>query len=122
MSKITISPVTLTIDNWMVGWNPKDMGRPVSIKVGLWPDVIHWSNRYLNTDGCCYTSWADLPPSDKVAQMMFCQLRCIHDGVDPEAAHAEFMRIREYRDYAIASQGRPFYSVTVPLHERELIW
>ncbi len=121
MTKITIPPSTLTLDSWMVAWTPAGMNRPISIEVGPWPDKSFWSDRHAQTDGCCYTSWHRLPLSDKVAQMMLCQLRCIDDGVDSEAAHAEFMRIREYRDYTIASQGRPFYPVSMPTGERRLI-
>lgn len=121
MTKLNIPPATLTIDNWMVGWTPKGWDRPVSIEVGPWPDKTMWSERYRMTDGCCWTSWRDLPLADKVAQMMLCQLHCIDGGVDPLAAHAEFMRIREYRDYVIASQGRPFYPVNVPVEERLVI-
>jgi hypothetical protein len=63
--------MNLTIDNWMVAWNPADRPllrsagveplshprsagtQPGAVKVGPWPDVTRWSDAYDSTTGCC---------------------------------------------------------------------
>ena len=67
-----------TISNWMVAWAPDE---PESVEVGPWPDHTGWTacrpEQSLFTTGCC-----------ELAR---------RDGIDPQAAHREFLKIDEYR-------------------------
>ncbi len=88
-----------TIDNWMVAWTP---GKPEAVEVGPWPDRPGWScrpwRRLLFTTGCCELArheWAE----DRKVMMMFIDFHTliVRDGINPQAAHREFLRIDEYR-------------------------
>ncbi len=88
-----------TIDNWMVAWTP---GEPEVVEIGPWPDRTGWSSRpghWLSfTTGCCELvrhEW----PEDRKVMMMFIDFHTliVCDGIDPQAAHREFLKIDEYR-------------------------
>ena len=86
-----------TIDNWMVGWAP---GEPEAVEVGPWPDRTGWSDPpgHRFTNGCCELArhkW----PEDRKVMMMFINFHTliVRDGIDPQAAHREFLKIDEYR-------------------------
>ncbi len=84
-----------TIDTWMVAWNP---GEPGSVEVGCWPDLTGLSCRLDFTTGCCELvrhKW----PEDRKVMMMFIDFHTliVRDGVDPQTAHREFLKIDEYR-------------------------
>lgn len=98
--------MTLDIDNWMVGWTPavdpqllwSDRYTPGSIEVGLWPDRRGWSDRYEYTIGCCILARGKWPLHQKVMMMFIDFHTCVvRDGIDPQAAHREFLKIAEYR-------------------------
>ncbi len=88
-----------TINNWMIAWTP---GEPEAVEIGPWPDRTGWScrpgRRLLFTTGCC-----ELPrhewPDDRKVMMMFIDFHTliVRDGIDPQAAHREFLKIDEYR-------------------------
>ncbi len=88
-----------TIDNWMVAWTP---GEPEAVEVGPWPDRTGWScrprRRLLFTTGCCELARHEWPEDRKV-MMMFIDFHTliVRDGIDPQAAHREFLKIDEYR-------------------------
>ena len=88
-----------TIDNWMVAWTPDE---PESVEVGPWPDHTGWTERRLGqspfTTGCCELVRHDWPEDRKVL-MMFLDFHTlvVRDGIDPQAAHREFLKIDEYR-------------------------
>ncbi len=83
-----------TINNWMAAWTP---GAPESVEVGPWPDKTGWSDPYQYTGGCCELArhkW----PKDRKVMMMFIDFHTliVRDGIDPQAAHREFLKIDEY--------------------------
>ena len=88
-----------TIDNWMVAWTP---GEPEAVKVGPWPDRTRWScrpeHRLDFTTGCCELARHEWPEDRKVT-MMFIDFHTliVRDGINPQAAHKEFLKIDEYR-------------------------
>ncbi len=84
-----------TIDNWMVAHTPRE---PDAVEVGPWPDKTGWSDPYPFTWGCCELArhkW----PEDRKVMMMFIDFHTliVRDGIDPQAAHREFLKIDEYR-------------------------
>lgn len=99
----------LDIDNWMVAWTPAEAAGarspvirghapPGSIKVGPWPDERGWSDRYAMTIGCCMLERHKWPLDHKVMMMFIDFHSCVvGDGIDPQAAHREFLKIAEYR-------------------------
>ncbi len=89
-----------TIDNWMVAWIP---GEPMAVEIGPWPDTHRWSHRafpgrHAFTIGCCELARHEWPEDRKV-MMMFIDFHTliVRDGIDPEAAHKQFLKIDEYR-------------------------
>jgi hypothetical protein len=98
----------LSIDKWMVAWNPKhstpELDRLGKIKpdgaveVGIWPDKTGWSAPYDSTAGCCESARSGSSLEGKVAQMFIdFHTLVVGDGIDPMAAHREFLKIVEYR-------------------------
>lgn len=90
-----------TIDNWMVAWNPAEghaRGPSGSVLVGPWPDRTRWSDRYLFTTGCCEIPRHQFTIDQKIAQLFIdFHTLVVRDGVDPQVAHREFLKIEEYR-------------------------
>ncbi len=89
-----------TINNWMIAWTP---GEPEAVEIGPWPDRTGWSyhpGHRLFTTGCCELArheWTE----DRNVMMMFIDFHTliVRDGIDPQAAHREFLKIDEYRRY-----------------------
>ena len=74
----------LTIDNWMVLWNPKSDAGPGRVKVtSLSANDPH----YDYSSGCCCDR-SQLSPEAKV-MMMFIDFHkiTVRDGIDPQDAH-----------------------------------
>ncbi len=91
--------MSFTIDNWMVCWQPKanHSGLP-AVKVGAWPDKTGWSKDYVFSDGCCFFR-RGRQHAEKVARMFIdFHTVVVRDGVAPEAAHREFLKIDAYRE------------------------
>ncbi len=83
-----------TIDNYMVAYKP---GEPENVRVGSWPDRTGWS-RGLSSWGCCYLAYRKLTLDQKVAQLFSdFHTMVVRDGIDPQAAHREFLKVDEYR-------------------------
>jgi hypothetical protein len=115
--KIKPPPPLYSIDGWMVAWNPAHMATwtaedrerrvPGAVKVGPWPipkadayterDWTHSSVFLMNT-GCCELARQKFSLEAKV-MMMFIDFHTlvVRDGIDPAAAHREFLKIDEYR-------------------------
>lgn len=98
----------LTIDTWMVAWIPvhstpilgATSGKPPkgAVKVGPWPDETGWSDGYDMTTGCCNFVRHDRDLWEKVALMFIAfHTLVVGDGIDPKAAHREFLQIDEFR-------------------------
>lgn len=89
-----------TVYNWQVAWNPypeleTDLRSIGLVKVGAWPDENGWSDKYEFTDGCCMLDWK----RENRALQMFVVFHTliVRDGIDPQKAHREFLKIDEYR-------------------------
>lgn len=85
----------LPLNRWMVAWKP---GVPDAVAVGPWPDETGWSDRLPFTGGCCYSERHHMPAAMQVA-MLFIDFHTliVRDGINPQAAHREFLKIDEYR-------------------------
>ena len=61
-------------------------------------DNVYWSQRYANVIGMCETERHMMSLSEKV-MMMFIDFHTVvvGDGIDPQNAHREFLKIDEYR-------------------------
>lgn len=84
-----------SIDEWMVAWEPASG----EVKIGSCPDLTGWSNRYPMSSGCCNAGRRhQMSPRGKVMMLLidFHKL-VVRDGVDPQNAHREFLKIDEYR-------------------------
>jgi hypothetical protein len=83
----------LTSDNWMVAWDPDG-----NVLVGPWPDRTGWSSPLQRTTGCCNMRWHRATDVEKTA-IMFAEFHAmiVRDGVDPRAAHRQFLKIPLYR-------------------------
>ena len=82
------------IDDWMVAWNPGSG----EVDIGPWPDRIGWSDAYQMTSGGCNADRHKMTAEGKV-MMLFIDFHklVVRDGVDPQNAHREFLKIDEYR-------------------------
>jgi hypothetical protein len=82
------------IDSWMVVWKP---GKRRRIKVAPLSDH-GCSDRYPSSSGCCYADRRKGPLANKVMKMFIdFHTLVVRDGIDPQAAHREFLKIDEYR-------------------------
>jgi hypothetical protein len=109
---------SLTKDNWMVAWNrilkgqgfspPGAWTKPGDVEVGPWPDRAGWSDRYLSTAGCCFADRQDMTPDQKIGQIFIdFHTLVVGDGIDPQAAHREFLKIKDYRERISADIPAP---------------
>jgi hypothetical protein len=95
-----------TIDGWMVGWTPMRFfsganvfGFPGAVEVGPWPDKTGWSHRYPRRAGCCEAARQDWPLDLKIGQLFIdFHTMIVRDRIDPQHAHAEFLKIDEYAE------------------------
>jgi hypothetical protein len=94
----------LPLDGWMVAWTPIDWRRlervapPGAIEIGPWPDETGWSDKYAMTVGCCLVERHRLDKAQKIALMFIDFHTCVvRDGIDPLAAHRQFLKIADYR-------------------------
>jgi hypothetical protein len=88
----------MSIDNWMVAWTPARQPwsdhaecygtAPGAIEVGPWPDATGWSDIARHK----------FATTGKV-MMLFIDFHTVtvRDGIDPQAAHREFLKVDEYR-------------------------
>ena len=95
--------MTLGIDDWIVCWTPAgrgpdDSAEPGAVLVDQLGSSAYWDHRYAYTGGACYTDRRRMPLHGKV-MMMFIDFHTlvVRDGIDPQAARREFLKIEEYR-------------------------
>jgi len=71
-------------------------------------DNAYWSERYAFVTGCCEVDRHDMPLHGK-AMMMFIDFHTlvVRDGIEPQAAHREFLKIEEYRKRISPDIGGP---------------
>jgi hypothetical protein len=95
----------------MIAWNPDEewiaestrlKAGPKAVEVGPWPDYTGWSNPYLCTAGCCAVAyWPKLRTREQKMEELirgFFYL-VLSEGLEPDAVHREFSKIRGYLEY-----------------------
>jgi hypothetical protein len=94
------------MDEWIVAWNPASadpadpasaLPSPGQIEVG--PNAPGgWAAPYDFSSGSCYSDRRKMTAEGKALMMMidFHKL-VVRDGIDPQAAHQQFLKIDEYR-------------------------
>jgi hypothetical protein len=94
----------LDIDGWMLFWTPNcrsaaGISDPGAVLVAPLSDDAYVDNRYAYTGGACYVDRREMTLAQKV-MMMFIDFHTlvVRDGIDPQAAHREFLKIDEYRN------------------------
>ena len=106
----------------VIGWTPKGrrgryplpaiQGRIVVIPQAR--DGHDWFRYFGVTDsnGACFTEWETLTKEQRLLKLYIEAWHIIaRDGVAPEAVHAAFMVIPEYRD---SLSGETFFSWAIP--------
>jgi hypothetical protein len=93
----------LDIDGWIVCWTPsrqsiEEGSFPGAVLVAPLGDDAYFDNRYVFTGGACYVDRRQMTLEQKV-MLMFIDFHTlvVRDGIDPQAAHREFLKIDEYR-------------------------
>lgn len=82
-----------TANECMIAWNPDE-----EIEVGPWPDETGWSRRFRYTAGACFSEREDYGlVMMALAVMTNFNTITVRDRIDPQTAHREFLKIREYR-------------------------
>jgi hypothetical protein len=78
----------------LIAWTPITD----DVDVGPWPDHTGWSDRYMCTDGACYSNYHKMTPVGQ-ERMLFIiyNMLTAGDHVPPAAAHKAFLKIDEYR-------------------------
>lgn len=70
------------------------------VQVVPWPDKVGLADHLRNTVGACFSATHDLTPDQLVAQVFIdFNTLVVRDGIDPRKAHAEFLKIDEYREH-----------------------
>lgn len=108
--KFKPTPPLYDLDHWMIGWNDPDATSPC-VRVGPWPDLEGWSKEYDSTSGCCFVEyWPKLTRQQKLQEIVngFFYL-VLGEGLDPQAVHAEFWKIAEYRELELPFLGHGPY-------------
>ena len=76
---------------------PNVYGYPGSVEVGPWPDETGWSRGYARRAGCCEEVRHGWPLDVKIGQLFVdFHTMVVRDRIDPQHAHAEFLKIDEY--------------------------
>jgi hypothetical protein len=95
-----------TIDDYYVYWTPAsgvEGTPPGEILVTQRGDESRWKNGnwsdcYAYVSGTCYTARHAMSLEGKVLMMFIDFHTCVtRDGIDPQRAHREFLKIDEYR-------------------------
>lgn len=85
----------------MIAWTPSSYGDKDTrgqIEIGTWPDRTRWSDPYAFTIGACMMEYHEMTPADRIAQLFIDFHTCVvRDGISPQDAHREFLKIDEYR-------------------------
>lgn len=69
------------------------------VMVGLHPDLTRWSKPYSRSAGACYLKLKVKPEVEQIAQLFIdFHTMVVRDGIDPQVAHREFLKIDEYRE------------------------
>ena len=68
-----------------------------SIEVGLHRPPNRWADKHPRIVGACCMDWQKVTREEQTAQVLALFVAIVvRDGVDPQAAHREFLKIDEY--------------------------
>jgi hypothetical protein len=107
------------MDEWIVAWNPALADSadpppwPIAGQVEVGPNVRDgWAVPYNFSSGSCYSDRREMTAEGKALMMMIDFHKVVvRDGIDPQAAHQQFLKIDEYRrmmdDNQICAPSRP---------------
>jgi|SRR4051812_16194257 hypothetical protein len=95
----------LDLDDWIVCWTPTHAWtgehkylEPGTILVDRLGSDSYWNDKFLFTGGFCYTDRHRMNLEQQIMMMFIDFHTCVvRDGIDPMAAHREFLKIGEYR-------------------------
>jgi hypothetical protein len=113
----------MKMNDVMILWNVADQAakNPGKPQISV---VLHaQNNRALNflfkSVGACFNGWGRARPEHQAAHLLAIFTRAVgKDGVPREEAHAEFMKIDEYREWIEQDSG-PFSDVYWRWSQRE---
>jgi hypothetical protein len=95
------------MDEWIVAWNPASADSadhtPAlpgvgQVEVGL-NDPGGWAVLYDFSSGSCYPDRRKMTAEGKALMMIDFHKVVVRDGIDPQAAHQQFLEIDEYRRF-----------------------
>jgi hypothetical protein len=68
------------------------------VEVGPHPDKTGWSKIYSYSAGACFSVTQELSEHEQATQILIdFHTMVVRDGIDPQRAHQEFLKIDEYR-------------------------
>jgi hypothetical protein len=94
------------MDEWIVAWNPASVDSadhapalPGAGQVEVGANVPGgWAVLYDCSSGSCYPNRRKMTAESKALMMMIDFHKVVvRDGIDPQAAHQQFLKIGEYR-------------------------
>jgi hypothetical protein len=109
---MTMTKDAISIDEWMVAWAPLThepwKGKPVppgSVRVDRFighnrPDLkpyYQWADPYPRTVGCCNFRQKWTNDQKELQMMLDFHTLVVRDGIDPQKAHQEFLKVEAYR-------------------------
>lgn len=102
----------MRLENVMVLWNGWMSGPKSKAEINVAVVDHGANNRHLNflrkSMGACNQGWRIAPPDKQAAHLTVLFTQIVgRDGVPQEQAHAEFMKIAEYREWIEKGTG-PF--------------
>lgn len=93
------------LEEYIVCWTPVKWGSspdsepvPGAVVVDRLGSETYWDRRYRMTSGMCYQMRHKMSRDQKIMMMFIDFHTCVvRDGIDPQVAHREFLKIDEYR-------------------------
>ncbi|WP_036055064.1 hypothetical protein [Bradyrhizobium sp. URHD0069] len=88
----------MRLEDAVIGWTPEQWDwHPTAgrIDVGLIRDC-RWTSIFGKTEGALAAEWRTMPNREKHMFQLFI-LIVVAEGIDPQVAHAAFLKIDEYR-------------------------
>lgn len=90
----------------MIAWTPDRepfLNDPTrgQVRIGalLQRDEADWARPFAKSGGAAYTARRDLEGWEQIANVFIdFQAIVVEDGIDPKLAHAEFLKIDEYKE------------------------
>jgi hypothetical protein len=88
----------IPVEHYMICWTPLQVESEAAGEIIVVRHGTHVSKRYLFSTGVCFTEQTSMAHEQQVLQMFLdFHTIVVRDGIDPQDAHREFLKIREYR-------------------------